>query len=177
MDKAMPNFAFTVMSTMLKLRDLLSPRDPVLREANIKPGSRVLDYGCGPGGYVAATAKLVGQSGKVYALDLHPLAIQRVQKLARKEQLANVQTIHSDCQTGLPDNSVDVVLLHDIFHLLDDPQAILAELYRVLKQNGTLSVSDHHMREDAILSGITGGQLFRLVNEGERSYNFARQTL
>ena len=176
MDKAMPNFAFNTMSTLLKLRDLLRPRDPVLREANIKPGSRVLDYGCGPGGYVAGAAKLVGQSGKVYALDLHPLAIRRVQKLARKKQLANVQTIHSDRQTGLPDNSVDIVLLHDIFHLLDDPQAILAELARVLKQNGTLSVSDHHMQEETILSGITGGHLFRLVNKGEHSYNFGKQT-
>ncbi len=176
MDKAMPNFAFNTMSTLLKLRDLLRPRAPVLQEANIKPGSRVLDYGCGPGGYVAATAKLVGQSGKVYALDLHPLAIRRVQKLARKEQLANVQTIHSNCQTGLPDNSVDVVLLHDILHLLDDPQTILAELYRVLKQNGTLSVSDHHMSQDAILAGITDGQLFRLVSKGERAYSFAKQT-
>ncbi|MCP4543453.1 MAG: class I SAM-dependent methyltransferase, partial [Chloroflexi bacterium] len=150
MDKAMPNLAFNVMSSLLKLRDLLSPRNAILKEANIKPGSRVLDYGCGPGGYVAGTAKLVGQSGKVYALDLHPLAIQRIQKLARKEQLTNVETIHSDCQTGLPDNSVDVVLLHDIFHMLDDPQAILAELHRVLKRGGTLSVSDHHMREDAV---------------------------
>jgi len=177
MDKIISDFAFNAMSTILKLRDLLSPRAPVLQEANIKPGSRVLDYGCGPGGYVAGAAKLVGQSGTVYALDLHPMAIRRIQKLARKKQLANVQTIHSDCQTGLPDNSVDVVLLHDIFHLLDNPQTILAELYRVLKQNGTLSVSDHHMREDALLSGITDGQLFRLMSAGERSYNFAKQTV
>ena len=176
MNKTMPNFAFNAMSTMLKLRYLLSPRDPVLQEANIKPKSRVLDYGCGPGGYIAGAAKLVGPSGKVYALDLHPQAIQHVQKLARKEQLTNVQTIHSDCQTGLPDNSIDVVLLHDIFHMLDDPQAILAELDRVLKQNGTLSVSDHHMQEETILSGITGGHLFRLVNKGEHSYNFGKQT-
>ena len=86
-----------------------------------------------------------------------------------------METIHSDCQTGLPDNSVDVVLLHDIFHMLDDPQAILTELHRVLKRDGTLSVSDHHMHEDAILSGITDGQLFRLVHEGERSYNFRKR--
>ena len=177
MDKVMPNLAFNVMSSLLKLRDLLLPRDPVLKEANIKPGSRVLDYGCGPGGYVAGTAKLVGQSGKVYALDLHPLAIRRVQELARKKQLTNVETIHSNCQTGLPDHSVDVVLLHDIFHMLDDPQAILAELDRVLKQNGTLSVSDHHMSQDEVLSGITNGQLFRLVSKGERAYSFTKQTL
>ncbi|MBE9508860.1 MAG: methyltransferase domain-containing protein, partial [Chloroflexi bacterium] len=85
------------MSYVFKLRDLVSPREEILKEVDIQPGFRVLDYGCGPGGYVAGTAKMVGKSGKVYALDLHPLAIWRVQDIARKKQLANVETICSDC--------------------------------------------------------------------------------
>lgn len=175
MDRPMPNFAFNMMSSMLKLRDLLSPRDAVLREAGIKPGSRVLDYGCGPGGYVAGTAELVGKLGKVYALDIHPLAIQCVQNIVSKKQLTNVETIHSDCKTGLPDGSVDIVLLYDIFHMLSDPQAILAELHRILKKDGTLSFSDHHMNENEILSGVTNSQLFRLTSKGNRTYSFSKQ--
>jgi len=177
MDKPTPNFAFSIMSCMFKLRDLVSPREAILKEVDIQPGFRVLDYGCGPGGYIVGTAKMVGESGKVYALDLHPLAIQRVQSIARKKQLANVETIHSDCKTGLPDNSVDVVLLYDVFHGLSNPQVILAELHRVLRKDGTLSFSDHHMDEDAIISGVTGGQLFRLVSKGERTYSFSKQEL
>lgn len=175
MDRPMPNLMFNGMSFIFKLRDLISPRKRVLEEAGIKPGYRVLDFGCGPGAYIPDVAEKVGESGKVYALDLHPLAARRVQDLARKRRLTNVETIHSDCKTGLPDNSVDVVLLYDIFHMLSEPQAVLAELHRVLKPGGTLSLLDPHMKEDDIMAGVTGGLLFRLSREGERTYSFSPQ--
>ena len=174
MDKPVSNLQFNGMSFFFKVRDLSLPRKKVLQEVNIKPGFHVLDYGCGPGGYVTDTAELVGESGKVYALDVHPLAVQRVQDIARKKQLTNVQTICSDCRTGLPENSVDVVLLYDVFHGLSNPQAILAELHRVLKESGALSFSDHHMDEDAIISGVAGSQLFELSRKGERTYHFSK---
>ncbi len=175
MDRAMPNIAFRGMTFMINLRDSIIPHREILKEANVKPGFRVLDYGCGPGGYVPSAAELVGESGKVYALDIHPLAIQRVKNIVRKKQLTNVETIHSDCPTGLPDRSVDVVMLYDIFHMLDNPLAILTELHRVLKPGRTLSVSDHHMRQDAIVSGITNSHLFQLATRGKHTYNFAKQ--
>ena len=102
-------------------------------------------------------------------------SIQRVQNIVSKKQLTNVETIHSDCQTGLPDDSVDIVLLYDIFHMLTDPQAILAELHRILRKDGTLSVSGHHTNENEILSGVTNSQLFRLNSKDERTYSFSKQ--
>ena len=177
MDKPTPNFAFNVMSYVFKLRDLVLSREKILQEVNIQPGFRVLDYGCGPGGYVADAARLVGESGKVYALDLHPLAIQRVQDIARKKQLANVETICSDCKTGLPDNSIDVVLLYDVLSWLSGQQAILTELHRILKKDGILSFSNHHMSYDEIVSRVTGGQLFRLVSKGKHTYSLSKQEL
>lgn len=174
MDGLMSNLHFWGMTFFFRLRDLVVPRDKVLREVEIRPGDRVLDYGCGPGGYVADTAALVGKSGAVYALDIHPLAVQRVQDLAGKKQLSNVKTICSGCQTGLPDGSVDVVLLYDTFHMLSDPQAILTELHRVLKADGLLSFNDHHMQEREIISGVTSG-LFTLSGKGERTYSFVKR--
>ncbi|MBA7679381.1 2-methoxy-6-polyprenyl-1,4-benzoquinol methylase [subsurface metagenome] len=147
----------------------------VLEEVGIKPGFHVLDYGCGPGGYIIAVAELVGKSGKIYALDVHPLAIQRVQSIASKKQLTNVETICSDCKTGLPDNSVNVVLLYDTLHMLSDPNRVLEELYRVLKPKGILSFSDHHMKENEIISKVTNRGLFRLSRKGERTYSFLKE--
>ena len=172
MDQPMSNLAFSMMSAMFKVRDLLRPRKEILGEVGIKPGFRVLDYGCGPGGYVAAAAELVGRSGMVYALDMHPLAIQNVEKIVRKNQLANVKTIRSNCQTGLPDDSVDVVLLYDILHMLSDPHAVLAELRRVLKPDGVLSLNEPHMGEQDVLAAMTNGHAFRLARRGERTYSF-----
>ena len=171
----MSNFDFQFMSVGYKFRDFFLPRLNILKEVGIKPGFNVLDFGCGPGSYIVPLAKLVGESGKVYALDIHPLAIQRVQDIASKKQLANVETILSDCQTGLPDNSLDVVLLYDIFHHLSDPDVVLKELYRVLKPDGILSFSDHHMKENEIVAEVTNSGLFRLSRKGQRTYTFLKK--
>lgn len=175
MDKLASNFDFQFMSLGYRFRDLRLPRMNILKEVGIKPGFHVLDFGCGPGSYIIPLAKLVGESGKIYALDIQPLAIQRVQDIASKKQLTNVETILSDCQTGLPDNTLDAVLLYDAFHHLSDPDAVLKELYRVLKPDGILSFGDHHMKEKEIMAELTKGQLFRLLRKGERTYTFLKE--
>jgi len=175
MDKPMSNFDFQFMSVGYKFRDLFLPRKNILKEVGIKPGFYVLDYGCGPGSYIIPLAELVGESGKIYALDIHPLAIQKVKDIASKKQLANVETILSDCQTGLPDNTLDALLLYDAFHHLSAPEAVLKELHRVLKPGGTLSFSDHHMKEKEIVAEITKSRLFRLSRKGQRTYVFLKE--
>ena len=175
MDKPKPNFHFKLMSFSYKFRDFFLPRMNILKEVGIKPGFHVLDYGCGPGSYITAAAELVGKSGKIYALDIHPLAIQMVQSIASKKELMNVETICSNCKTGLPDNSIDVVLLYDAFHTLRDPNAVLEELHRILKPNGILSFSDHYMKENEIVSRVTNRGLFTLSRKGKRTYSFLKE--
>ena len=170
----MSNSHFRFMSFGYKFRDFFLPRKNVLQEVGIKPGFHVLDYGCGPGSYIIPLAELVGKSGKIYALDTHPLAIQRVQSIASKKQLTNVETICSDCKTGLPDKCIDVALLYDTLHGLSEPNEVLAELHRVLKPDGILSLSDHHMKESEIISKMTDKGLFRLSRKGKRLYNFSK---
>jgi len=175
MDKPMSDFDFQFMSVGYKFRDLFRPRRNILEELGIEPGFHVLDYGCGPGSYIVPLAELVGESGKIYALDIHPLAIQKVKDIASKKQMANVETILSDCQTGLQDNSLDVVLLYDIFHHLSDWDRVLKELHRVLKPDGVLSFSDHHMKENEIVSGVTNSGLFSLSRKGQRTHSFIKK--
>ena len=174
-DRPQPGLDFKLMSLAYKFRDFFSPRMDVLKEVGIKPGFHVLDYGCGPGGYIIAAAELVGKSGKIYALDIHPLAVQKVKNIASRKQLANVAVVCSDCKTGLPDSSLDAALLYDTFHNLSNPDGVLEELHRVLKPDGVLSFSDHHMKEDEIISGVTGRGLFRLSGKGERTYSFLKE--
>jgi len=175
MDKVESNLGFRLMAFGYRFRDLRLPRMNILKDVGIKPGFHVLDYGCGPGSYILPLAELVGESGKIYALDIHPLAIQKVQDIASKRQVANVETILSDCKTGLLDNSLDVVLLYDAFHDLSGPGGVLEELHRVLKPNGVLSFSDHHMKEYEIVSQVTNGRLFRLSRKGKRTYSFSKE--
>jgi len=103
------------------------------------------------------------------------LAIQKVKDIASKKRLANVETILSDCKTGLPDNTLDAVLLYDAFHHLSDPDAVLRELHQVLKPDGILSFSDHHMKEKEIVAEVTNSGLFRLLRKGQRTYTFLKK--
>ncbi|MBN2187722.1 MAG: class I SAM-dependent methyltransferase [Dehalococcoidia bacterium] len=177
MAKPMSSFHFKFMSLGYKFRDFFLPRMNILKELGIRPGSHVLDYGCGPGSYITPLAQLVGKSGKIYALDIQPLAIQKVQHIASKKLVANVETICSDCKTGLADSSMDAVLLYDTFHSLVDPDGVLRELHRLLKPNGILSFNDHHMKEKEIVSKVTNTGLFKLSRKDKRTYTFSKGEL
>lgn len=165
---------FRLMTLTFRIRDFLQPRLYVLNEAGIEPGFSVLDFGCGPGSYITPLAELVGPSGKIYALDIHPAAIKEVKKLAARKGIKNLEAIESDCGTGLPDKTMDLVLLYDTFHDLSGPEAVLQELYRVLKPDGSLSFSDHHMKEEEIISKVTNRGSFKLVNKGKKTYSFSK---
>ncbi|MEA3325609.1 MAG: class I SAM-dependent methyltransferase [Euryarchaeota archaeon] len=174
MDKPEPDLNFRIMSFAFRIRDIFRPRKKILDEVGIKPGFCVLDYGCGSGSYITAAAGLVGDAGRIYALDIHPLAIERARRIASRNHLPNVETIQSDCATGLPDDSVDVALLYDVFHKLSDPGSVLGELHRVIKPEGILSFSDHHLKEDEIVSRVTEGGLFGYRRKtGRRTVFFA----
>lgn len=128
----------------------------------------------GPGKCLKDIYKLAGESGKIYALDIHPLAIQKVKKMIIEENFKNVETIRSDCNTGLPEQSMDIILLYDVINGFANSKIILEELHRVLKPNGILSFSDHHMKNNEILSNITGNGFFRLLKKDKSTYSFVK---
>ena len=170
-----PGLDLELMSLTFKIRDFFSPRKNILEEAGIKKGFHVLDYGCGPGSYIIPLAEIIGKSGKIYALDVNPFAIRKVKNIVSKKHLKNVETICSDCETGLPDESMDMILLYDTLHDLNEPEKVLRELHRVLKSNGILSLSDHHMKENEIVNAVTGRGLFKLLKKGKKTYNFSKR--
>jgi ubiquinone/menaquinone biosynthesis C-methylase UbiE len=174
MDKPMSGLSFRVMSLLFTFRDIIRPRKDILVEAGLRPGFKVLDYGCGPGSYTVIAAELVGTDGTVYALDMHPLAIEKVRKIASKKGLGNVETVLSDCATGLENDSVDVVLLYDVFHDLGNPEAVMQEIHRVLRPDGLVSFSDHHMKDSEIVSEVTKTGLFMLSVKGRKSHSFLK---
>ena len=70
---------------------------------------------------------------------------------------------------------MDVILLYDIFHILSDPDSVMKELHRVLKPKGTLSFSDHHMKENDIMAKMAHGDLFLLSEKGKKTYSFFKR--
>ena len=171
----MNNVHFKLMTLSFALRDYFRPPCNFLKEANIKQGFRILDYGCGPGSYSLAATELVGESGKMYALDIFPQAVEYVQRRALKKGITTIETINSECATGLESGSIDVVLLYDTFHDLSDPGKVLKELHRVLKPHSVLSFTDHHLKEEEIISRISTNGLFKYLKKGKLTYSFIKE--
>ena len=173
-DKPMSKTDFKFMIKHFEKRDKNYPPNLKIEKTKIKEGDFVLDYGCGPGSYTIAAAEVVGKTGKVYAADIHPLAIEEVKKRAEKRGLSNIETILTECDTKLEDNTVDVIILLDIFHHLSDPDKILKELYRVLKDNGWLSVDDHHLKDDETIKKVTNYGLFKYIEKRDEVFTFKK---
>jgi ubiquinone/menaquinone biosynthesis C-methylase UbiE len=100
----------------------------------------VAEFGCGYGTFTIPAAKSV--KGKVYALDIEPEMIRITDEEVKKQGLNNVQTILRDFMadgSGLPDESLDYVMLFNILHL-ENPVALLSEAKRILRKGGKLGI-------------------------------------
>ncbi len=174
MDKPISNVHFRLTSLSLRFRDFFRPQIDVVMAAGIRPGFHVLDFGCGIGSHTIIAGEIVGAKGKVYGLDIHPLAVKKVQELAAKKRLTNIQTICSNCATGLDNESIDAVLLYDVFHGLSDPYWVLQEIHRVLRPDGLLSFCDHHMDNSEAVSRVTNTGLFMLSEKVRMTYRLLK---
>jgi ubiquinone/menaquinone biosynthesis C-methylase UbiE len=137
---------FRMMTLAFKFRDLLLNPRKSLAKAQLRKGMSVVDYGCGPGSFTIPAAELVGQEGKVFAVDIHPLAIRAVSQKALRKGLENVEAVLvQGYDTGIGESSIDRVLLIDTIHLIDDPDALFREIHGMLKPDGLLFMEKGHM--------------------------------
>jgi ubiquinone/menaquinone biosynthesis C-methylase UbiE len=168
------DLSFRGMALWLRLRERFrDPRAELLGDG-LGPGQVVLDFGCGIGSYTIPAARIVGDEGLVYALDIHPLALRAVERRAQEANLSNIRTILSSGDTGLADGSVDVVLLYDVLHAVPEQEALLEELCRVLKPGGVLLVKPDHMTRDELLDKVQARTSFSLERERGESFEFKR---
>jgi ubiquinone/menaquinone biosynthesis C-methylase UbiE len=132
-------------------------RDPyeALRSAGLKRGQDVLEVGCGPGFFTVPAAKMVGGEGTVCALDINPLALERVRRKVEKEGVTNVCTKLADAgQTGLPDESYDVIFVFGLGHVVGGANRMMAELHRLLRPRGTLSIEGRLTPDDDLFRPV-----------------------
>jgi ubiquinone/menaquinone biosynthesis C-methylase UbiE len=118
-------------------------RDPykVLDSARLKPGQDVLEVGCGPGFFTVPAARIVGESGSVLALDVNPVAVEHVQQKIEEAGMTNARAIVANAgRTDLSGQSFDLIFVFGLARPIGDMGAMWAELDRLLKPQGTLSI-------------------------------------
>ena len=160
----------------------------LMKRAGVRAGDRVVDFGCGYGHYAMALGIVVGESGRVYAVDKDNRALTWVRKRAEILGLRNIETVKTKGApiVSLPDGSVDVFLLYDIIHSLDlaTRQPLRFPLYRearrVLKPNGLLSILsfDSETRKIATATSARGKtKRAHLIDEIEmHGFQFSHDT-
>ena len=135
-------FAFRIISLMHDNPLLPIFRNPqrLLKAAGLKPGQKVLEVGCGPGFFTIPAARIVGKEGFVYAVDVHPLAIERVKEKIEREGIKNVKPILANASnTGLPDRSIDIAFIFGLRYIAGGLENVISEIHHILKDGGVLS--------------------------------------
>ncbi len=147
----------------------------LLNAAGLKPGQKVLEVGCGPGFFTIPAAKIVGDKGKVYALDVNPVAVETVRRKIMENNLKNVKIMLADAsETGLPDESIDVAFLFGVIHALKDVDAVMREMHHILKVKGILSVQKSWWSEKRLLDAVTKNNLFSFKEKNSRVFKFEK---
>jgi ubiquinone/menaquinone biosynthesis C-methylase UbiE len=165
----MPDFAFRLMKLFFIVYYFFRPAGKYLKKFGIKTGNTVIDYGCGTGACIKDASLMVGEKGKVYAVDVHEMAIESVEKLKNKHTLANVVTVLSDGKkTDIPDNTADLIYALDMFHMVKETAPFLNELSRITKPEGILIIEDGHQPRSLSKEKILSSGGWRITGEEKR---------
>jgi SAM-dependent methyltransferase len=123
--------------------------DLLLRELALKPGMAVADIGAGTGYYARRMAPLVGSGGVVYATDMQPEMMRMLADGAKKAGLTNIKPVLGGLQSvNLPDASIDLAIMVDVYHELEFPFEVVSSLVRALKPGGRIAYVEYRL-EDA----------------------------
>ncbi len=128
------------------LRRKLQPPKTIIARSGIEIGMRVLEIGCGSGGFTIDVARVVGEHGKVFALDIQEDMLNILNQkldLPENNDVHNI-TLLKESAYGLPfvSGSLDLVYMVAVFQEIPDKQKVLAEVKRVLKPGGNLAISE-----------------------------------
>lgn len=125
--------------------------EKALDALHLEPGMVAADIGAGTGYMTLKLARRVGPQGKVYAEDVQPLMLDRLRANARKAGLGNIETVTgSEADPRLPPDSMDLILLVDVYHEFSQPQAMLEAMRKSLKSDGRLVLLEYRKEDPSI---------------------------
>lgn len=144
-------------------RDVYDHRQAVVAACQLKPGLAVADIGAGTGLFTRMFASLVGEQGRVYAVDIAEKYVKHIEKTAKEQGHKNVVGVICDAKsTNLAAASIDVAFTSDVYHHFEFPQQTLASINRALRPGGKFIVVDYQRipgkSTDWILKHVRAGK-------------------
>lgn len=130
-------------SLAAEVRDEWQQPDRVMQDLAIRPGASVADIGCGVGYFTFRLGQVVGQHGKVFAVDVSETPLKTIREQIQREHVTNVKPVLSKAtNTGLPVESCDAALLCNMVHEVPQGQRLplVQDVARALKPGGFVFV-------------------------------------
>ena len=129
------------------------PRD-IVDAMGLKPGNKVADVGTGVGFMLPYLSHAVGEKGVVYAEDISNDFLDKAKLKMRAQSLNNVAfVLGTDRDPKLPADTLEGVLLLEVYHHFDYPEEMLSRIRDSLLSDGRLVIADYYKRPDAMPGG------------------------
>jgi tRNA A58 N-methylase Trm61 len=123
----------------------------VLAALKLRPGHAVADLGAGTGYFTWRLARAVGTTGRVYAVDIQPEMLDHLREGLAARGLTNVvPVLGTDRDPGLAPDSLDLVLMVDVYHEFEHPREMLAAICRALKPDGRVAFVEYRAEDPAV---------------------------
>jgi len=132
-------------------REMEEMPEKALDAIGIRPGMSIADIGAGTGYFSIRMAKRVGPGGKIYANDIQPEMLVRLKRRVADAGLSNVQAVlGTESDPKLPAKTMDLILMVDVYHEFSQPQLMLQNLRRALKDDGALVLLEYRKEDPRI---------------------------
>lgn len=148
-------------------REVFHAKDEIVERLKLSPGDRIADIGTGTGLFVESFSKAVGEDGWVYAIDIAPKFVERVEKLAEIRNLNNITPVLcGQDDIRLAPGSINAAFICDVYHHFEYPADSLASIHKAMKPGGKLVLIDFNripgMSREWTLSHVRAGkEVFR----------------
>lgn len=144
-------------------REIFHQREKIVSSIGLKPGMAMADIGAGTGLFTLPFAQAMGDSGKVYAVEIAKNFLTHIQARALKASAKNVETVLCTSKSvELPASSIDLAFICDVYHHFEFPQATLATLHKALKPGGEIVLIDFKRipgeSSDFVMGHVRAGQ-------------------
>lgn len=130
-----------------KRRQAMPPIETLLK-LGLQPGDSFADIGCGIGYFTLPASEIVGENGKVFAVDTSETMLDELEKRVKSHPYKNIIRIKSDeYEPAVPPYASTFAFLANVLHEIDDKDRFLTQLHGILKENGKIALIDWEKKE------------------------------
>jgi len=126
-----------------KASDPKNKPDEIIGAIGLEFGQTIADIGAGGGYFSLRFAEIVGELGKVYAVDINPEFLQFIKDIAKEKGLNNIITLLIENKLILPEKSLDFVFMRNVTHHLTNRVEYFKNLKQFLEPNGRIVIIEH----------------------------------